>query len=514
MQCTWNGIGQDLTAEKVSQALDHLSKENINITNLIIDDNWQSLSSGETQFQRAWTDFEANKEGFPNGLKTLTTEIRKRHPNVNHIAVWHAILGYWGGVSPKGWIADNYKTIEVEKEPGVAGGKFTVVAPEDSQRMYNDFYAFLASVGVDSAKTDAQFFLSMLLHAPDRRSMIVEYQDAWTIAHLRHFSSRAISCMSQSPELLFHSQLPRNKPRLLVRNSDDFFPEIDASHPWHIFCNAHNSLLTQHLNVLPDWDMFQTSHPWASFHAAARAVSGGPIYFTDTPGQHDLRLLNQITAPTPRGKTVILRPHLVGKATDPYNEYSAAALLKISTYVGGAHTGTEKGSYVVSAFTTGEVSKPMHRGDSSQSSSGSPTANMVGLELDARGWEILTAYPLRSFTVRDKPLSVAIMGLLGKMTGSAAVSGSDIYVEDNGRLRVWVSLKALGVLGLYVSDLEARKLEDDFMVMIHGKPIPVGCVKVNKVCGKVLEVDVERAWKEMGEEAGWSNEVSLEVFVH
>jgi hypothetical protein len=523
----------------VSQALDHLSKENINITNLIIDDNWQSLSSGETQFQRAWTDFEANKEGFPNGLKTLTTEIRKRHPNVNHIAVWHAILGYWGGVSPKGWIADNYKTIEVEKEPGVAGGKFTVVAPEDSQRMYNDFYAFLASVGVDSAKTDAQFFLSMLLHAPDRRSMIIEYQDAWTIAHLRHFSSRAISCMSQSPELLFHSQLPRNKPRLLVRNSDDFFPEIDASHPWHIFCNAHNSLLTQHLNVLPDWDMFQTSHPWASFHAAARAVSGGPIYFTDTPGQHNLELLNQITAPTTRGKTVILRPHLVGKATDPYNEYSAAALLKISTYVGGAHTGTgilgvfnvstqplsefvhldafpgtEKGSYVVSAFTTGEVSKPMHRGDSDDGKSSSPTANMVSLELDARGWEILTAYPLRSFTVRDKPLAVAIMGLLGKMTGSAAVSGSDVYVEDNGRLRVWVSLKALGVLGLYVSDLEARKLENDFMVMIHGKPVPVDCVKVNEVCGKVLEVDVERAWKEMGEEAGWSNEVSLEVFVH
>jgi hypothetical protein len=534
-QCTWNGLGQDLTAEKVSQALDHLSKENINITNLIIDDNWQSLSSGETQFQRAWTDFEANKEGFPNGLKTLTTEIRNRHPNVNHIAVWHAILGYWGGVSPKSWIADNYKTIEVEKEPGVAGGKFTVVAPEDCQRMYNDFYAFLASAGIDSAKTDAQFFLSMLLHAPDRRSMITEYQDAWTIAHLRHFSSRAISCMSQSPELLFHSQLPRNKPRLLVRNSDDFFPEIDASHPWHIFCNAHNSLLTQHLNVLPDWDMFQTSHPWAGFHAAARAVSCGPIYFTDTPGQHNLELLNQITAPTPRGKTVILRPHLVGKATDPYNEYSAAALLKISTYVGGAHTGTgilgvfnvstqplsefvqldafpgtEKGSYVVSAFTTGEVSEPMHRGDGKSS----PTANMVGLELDARGWEILTAYPLRAFTVREKSLSVAVMGLLGKMTGSAAVSGSDVYVEDNGRLRVWVSLKALGVLGLYVSDLEVRKIEDDFMVMIHGKPIPVGCVKVNEVCGKVLEVDVERAWKEMGEEAGWSNEVSLEVFVH
>ena len=30
--------------------------------------------------------------------------------------------------------------------------------------------------------------------------------------------------MSQIPQILFHSQLPTNKPRLMVRNSDDFFP--------------------------------------------------------------------------------------------------------------------------------------------------------------------------------------------------------------------------------------------------------------------------------------------------
>jgi len=526
--CTWNGLGQDLTADKIYNALDELSKENINITNLIIDDNWQSLSPGETQFIRAWTDFEANKGGFPEGLKKTTTKIRKRHPNVNHIAVWHAILGYWGGVAADSPIARKYKTIEVEKESGVAGGKFTVVAAEDAKRMYNDFYSFLSESGIDSVKTDAQFFLDLLLHAPDRRAMTTEYQDAWTLAHLRHFSSRAISCMSQTPQLMFHSQLPTNKPRLLVRNSDDFFPEVPASHPWHIFCNAHNSIFTQHLNVLPDWDMFQTSHSWASFHAAARCVSGGPIYFTDEPGKHDIRLIRQMTAQTPRGKTVILRPHRVGRAMDPYNAYDSSALLKVGTYVGAAHTGTgilgvfnvagqylsefvplssfpgtEEGSYVVSSFCSGEVSAPMGRGGQQA---------MVGIALETQGWDILTAYALRKFEVKGKPISVTMMGLLGKMTGSAAVTGCDIYVESNGRLRVWVSLKALGVMGLYVSDLPSRKIEE-LMVMIYGKAIPAHCVRKNEVCNKVLEVDVETAWKESGEKAGWSNEVSVEVFV-
>lgn len=531
--CTWNGLGQDLTAQKIYDALDDLSKNGIKVTNLIIDDNWQSLASGDTQFKRGWSDFEANPSGFPDGLKKTTGEIRKRHPNVNHIAVWHAILGYWGGIDPNGKIAKTYKTIEVDKEPGVAGGKFTVVAAEDAQRMYDDFYSFLSSNGVDSVKTDAQFFLDMLLHAPDRRDMITEYQDAWTLAHLRHLSARAISCMSQFPQSLFHSQLPKNKPLLLVRNSDDFFPEVEASHPWHIFCNAHNSLLTQHLNALPDWDMFQTSHPWAGFHAAARCVSGGPIYFTDKPGEHDLDLIHAMTGITVRDKTVILRPHRVGRTVGSvYNAYDAHAILKIGTYVGFAQVGTgilgcfnvsprplrefipledfpgtEQGSYVVGSFRTGQLSNPLSR----DSEDATPAAHLA---LEPAGWDILTAYAVRSFRVRDAAVGVAMMGLLGKMTGSAAVVGCDMYVETNGRLRIWVSVKVLGTLGIWISDLEKRSVEGDFLVVILGRPIPVHCVKKSERSEKVLEIDVERAWREGGYEAGWNNEVSLEVLMH
>ncbi|KAK3711661.1 hypothetical protein LTR37_009437 [Vermiconidia calcicola] len=534
--CTWNGLGQNLTADKIEHALAELAKNNINITNLIIDDNWQSLASGENQFRRGWSRFEANASGFPDGMKATTAAIRKKFPNVNHIAVWHAILGYWGGIDPDGEIAQNYKTRLVEKESGVAGGSFTVVDPTEAKRMYNDFYAFLSSVGIDSVKTDAQFFLDLLQHAPDRREMMLEYQDAWTLAHLRHFSSRAISCMSQFPQALFHSQLPKNKPRLLVRNSDDFFPQVETSHAWHIFCNAHNSLFTQHLNALPDWDMFQTSHSWASFHAAARCVSGGPIYFTDVPGEHDIELIRQMTAQTTRGRTVILRPQMVGKAMDPYHDYHAQAILKIGTYNGmsgtgtgilglfnvtSGHTlhefihlqdfpGTEQGEYVLGSFVTGQTSQPMHSGREDSHA-------FVHTELRPKEWDILSAYAVRSFTLHPRGkaqrIEVANMGLLGKLTGAAAVSGCDMYVESNGRLRIWTSLKALGVLGLWVSDLPERTVEGDFMIVMYGKVVPLHCVRKSEKSDDVLEIDVERAWKEMGLEAGWSNEVSVEVFV-
>jgi hypothetical protein len=83
-----------------------------------------------------------------------------------------------------------------------------------------------------------------------------------------------------------------------VRNSDDFFPDSPSSHTWHLFCNAHNALLTQYLNLLPDWHMLQTAGPFPGMHAVAQCLSGGPIYVTDVPGQHDKGLIDQMTAPT------------------------------------------------------------------------------------------------------------------------------------------------------------------------------------------------------------------------
>ena len=552
--CTWNGLGQNLTEDKIFQALDSLEKNGINITNLIIDDNWQSLDNeGYNQMDRGMLRFEANERGFPSGLHSTVSRIRKEHPSIRHVAVWHAMFGYWGAISPDGQLAKNYKTVEAKK-PG--GGTWTCIHPDDVGRFYNDFYEFLSHSGVNSVKTDAQFMLDDLQSAPDRRAMIQTYQDAWTVATLRHLRAQAISCMSQTPQIIFHSQLPHNKPRLLVRNSDDFFPDIESSHAWHVFCNAHNSLLTQHLNALPDWDMFQTSHAWAAFHAAARCVSGGPIYFTDAPGAHDVGLIAQMTAKTPRGNTVILRPARVGKTSGVYTSYDEQRLLKVDTYVGGQTTGvailgifnvsqhplseilhladfpgTQKGHYIVRSHVSGKLSKPLARDNGGSNP-------VILVELSTRGYDVLSAYPLQSFMLDPRGVvAVANLGLLGKMTGAAAIVNTEVHVEDNGRLRLWTSLKALGTLGmysllvhrahpppqisanlllkkgLYISLLPALSIEDDLMGLLFGKPIPLKCVQRCAADPHVLEIDVETAWRESDQNPGWSNEVNVEIFM-
>ncbi|KAI3222778.1 hypothetical protein DTO012A9_9942 [Penicillium roqueforti] len=86
-------------------------------------------------------------------------------------AVWHTLFGYWGGISPNSDLARKYKTKEVQvKDPSSNGpiaqnipeGKILTIDPNDIQRFYEEFYSYLNTVGVDSVKTDAQFFLDLL----------------------------------------------------------------------------------------------------------------------------------------------------------------------------------------------------------------------------------------------------------------------------------------------------------------------------------------------------------------
>ncbi|EPE27416.1 (Trans)glycosidase [Glarea lozoyensis ATCC 20868] len=537
--CTWNALGQRLTEDKILDAVETLAKNKINVTNFIIDDNWQAIDyRGHGQFQHGWSEFEAEREAFPNGLKHTVQKIREKQPSIQHVAVWHAILGYWGGLDPEGKIAKTYKTVEVVREDALRrnlplGGKMTVVAKEDVPRFYDDFYKFLSASGIDAVKTDAQFMLDTFESAKARSDLISTYLDAWTISTLRHFSIKAISCMSQTPQILFHSQLPNTTSPLLVRNSDDFFPEIPTSHPWHIWTNAHNALFTQHLNVIPDWDMFQTVHEYSGFHAAARCVSGGPIYITDVPGKHDFNLINQMTGPTPRGKTVIFRPSVMGKSLDQYNGYDDENLLLVGTYHGRAVTGTgmigafnvsgrplselvplskfpgvvEAQLYVVRAHNSGMVSKPMEVVDKS---------SLIYISLEVRGYDILSAYPLRGFVdeKHNETTWVANLGLLGKMAGAAAVVATQITKLGNGKIFVDTNLKALGVLGLYVSNLPEISWQDRMMATISGKVVPVHTMSVSSTSKYVLEIDVEKAWKELDLEAGWSNEVEIKIHIN
>jgi hypothetical protein len=70
------------------------------------------------------------------------------------------------------------------------------------------------------------------------------------------------------------------------------------------------------------------------------------------------------------------------------------------------------------------------------------------------------------------------------------------------------------VAGLYISTLPKISFKDELMVTIQGKVLPVHTISISKVSEYVIEIDVEKAWKEMELDSGWSNEVEVKIYIN
>ncbi|GAN08591.1 glycoside hydrolase family 36 protein [Mucor ambiguus] len=289
--CTWNAFGQDVNLAHVKAALDSLKKHNIPVEYLMLDDGWQSIT-GKQQL----AGFEACIQKFPDGLSKTVAQLKSDYPFVKYIGVWHALWGYWNGVDQAFAIENKYGwscNSQNQQEIGII---------DDPRAFYDDFYKFLRDSGVAYVKVDNQGSFQELSSTNCQQNIALwdKFRLALSESSDAFLSGRVLHCMALTPHVL---------------NSDDFFPNEKESHSWHIYANAINTLWTSHYPVISDWDMFQSNHPFAEYHASSRALSGGPIYITDIPGKHNVDLINKLVAETKHCGYTILRSPQAPKPT-------------------------------------------------------------------------------------------------------------------------------------------------------------------------------------------------------
>jgi raffinose synthase len=155
------------------------------------------------------------------------------------------------------------------------------------------------------------------------------YREGLEASTAKYFAGRLINCMSNAQETYYGS--PRST---LLRTSIDFFPNLPASHGAHLYANAQVGVWFGEF-MQPDWDMFQSGHAWGAYHAAGRALSGGPVYVSDKPEAHDAEVLRRVVCSD--GSVLRCaepgRPTLDTLFSDPTRE---DVLLKIWNRVGAA----------------------------------------------------------------------------------------------------------------------------------------------------------------------------------
>ncbi|GMH06877.1 hypothetical protein Nepgr_008717 [Nepenthes gracilis] len=342
--CTWDAFYLTVHPRGVWEGVKGLVEGGCPPGLVLIDDGWQSIchdedpiteqegmnrtSAGE-QMPCRLTKFEENSKfrdyvgpkgkdsgRGPNkkGMGAFVGDLKEEFKSVEHVYVWHAFCGYWGGLRPNVEGLPKATVIKPKLSPGlqmtmedlavdkIVNNGVGLVPPELAHKMYEGLHSHLESVGIDGVKVDVIHLLEMVCEEYGGRVDLAKaYYKAITASVKKHFKGNGvIASMEHCNDFMFLG----TEAISLGRVGDDFWCTDPSGDPngtfWlqgcHMVHCAYNSLWMGNF-IHPDWDMFQSTHPCAEFHAASRAISGGPIYISDSVGNHNFQLLKSLVLP-------------------------------------------------------------------------------------------------------------------------------------------------------------------------------------------------------------------------
>ncbi|CAK9176150.1 unnamed protein product [Ilex paraguariensis] len=256
-----------------------------------------------------------SESGAPTkGMGAFIRDLKGNFKSVDYVYVWHALCGYWGGLRPNVSGLPESRVVAPKLTPGlqktmedlavdkIVNNGVGLVPPEIVDQMYEGLHSHLESVGIDGVKVDVIHLLEMLCEDYGGRVELAKaYYKALTSSVRNHFKGNGvIASMEHCNDFMFLG----TEAICLGRVGDDFWCTDPSGDPngtfWlqgcHMVHCAYNSLWMGNF-IHPDWDMFQSTHPCAEFHAASRAISGGPIYVSDSVGKHNFELLRTLVLP-------------------------------------------------------------------------------------------------------------------------------------------------------------------------------------------------------------------------
>lgn len=301
----------------------------------MIDDGWSEIEDNKLK------SFHADYEKFPEGL-AKTVSLLKQTYGVSWVGVWHTLSGYWEGINSQSEIAKIYEQNLYQTKNGSL-----IPYPQTNKgfEFWHAWHSSLKKEGIDFVKVDSQSSINNFMDRNEPVGKVAEgAHNALEASTSLHFNNTVINCMGMAQENIWH------RPYSSVsRNSDDFFPLEKDGFKEHALQNAYNSLFHGAF-YWGDWDMFWTKNHDDKQNMVLRAVSGGPIYFSDKVGNTNAELIFPLIYRD--GK--IIRCDQPGLPTedslfnDPINTKS---LLKIWN--------TSKGIGVVAAFNINKDNLPI-----------------------------------------------------------------------------------------------------------------------------------------------------------
>lgn len=246
------------------------------------------------------------------GLKPFLKDMQRRFPGLDDVYVWQALCGGWGREGPGATPLDE-SVVPARPSSGMVGtmddlvvdriveGGIGLVRPDQAGDLYESMHSNLAGAGLTGVEVDVVHTLEYVCEDHGGRvELATAYYDALSKFVTKNFSGTGIIASTQQCKDLFLGM--RQVP--IGRAGGDFWFEDPNGDAMGVYClqgahmvNCTYNSLWMGQSICPDWDMFQPDHACAAFHAATRAICGGPVYVSDSLGSHDFELLRRLVFP-------------------------------------------------------------------------------------------------------------------------------------------------------------------------------------------------------------------------
>ena len=297
--CSWDAFQIRVTETDMISKCQEFKDKDIPVRWAIFDDMWgdvknfvgKKYANGGEMFRlmhsSALDSFEAAPERFPHGLKYCIGKMKDEYDITT--GMWHPTTGYWRGVTPEGEIYKNHPELFITRHIDGMDRLVPGTTKEQFAGFFDAFHTFLKDCGAKFMKVDNQTCISMWYKGIAPVGEIARNLHYGIETSLyKHFNGDLINCMGMGQENIW------NRPKTAIsRCSGDFQPENRAWFTNHILQCSYNSFYQGQL-LWCDWDMWWTDDSQGIKNSVVRAVSGGPIYVSDTAKRSNASVLKPV----------------------------------------------------------------------------------------------------------------------------------------------------------------------------------------------------------------------------
>lgn len=271
--CSWDAFHMEVTHDDLIKKAQEFKEKQIPVRWAILDDMWGDVPNNNipTMHSRELDSFEAAPDRFPNGLKGIVSELKEKYDL--KVGLWHPATGYWHGINPNSPLAKEYADYLYWSTKNQLIPRYE---REKIAEYYDHQHGFYKDCGIDFMKVDYQSHLRWYakMAMPIGRAAD-NFHNAVELANEKYFGGQLINCMGMATENFW------NRKSSICRFSGDFMPENRKWFSGHIMQCSYNSVV-QGSVYYGDWDMWWSDDTQGVKNSVIKAMSGGPIYISDT----------------------------------------------------------------------------------------------------------------------------------------------------------------------------------------------------------------------------------------